>query len=235
MIDRLTPLAPYGPQKMGSACWARSGCMNLEGCDLKETFLPYTESNTRAANYALVASLAVVYERALSKLGYPRSLWGTTIRDFEAYEVARADREGARFSTATDDAYKFSDEPFSNGVLSARLKDRMKGYQAAHPQLQGISFAGGCGAGEVPIKIKTSPLAAQVFIIPTFYYEVCRAQGVAPESMSACDHWREVLAPIEDISGSYHYFVRWRDGVARRGILNTRSALMTGALTLTKP
>lgn len=229
----LTPLAPYGPRKMQTTCWARSGCGVADGCTILDTYLPSKGYDTRAGNYAYIADIAVVYERALTRLGYPRSVWGATISDFEAYEVARASRMRPFWDTRASDKYKLLDEPFS-GVLGERLQAALKRYQAAHPRLHGLAFAGGCGAGSIAVKIATLPLATQVFIIPKFYYLVCRAQGVEPENMSACDHWREVTAPVEQVSGSYHYVARWPDGVVRRGVLDFNGA-HNDSITLKKP
>ena len=239
--DESPKLVAYREKHFGQpACWARSGCEVVEGCTLLDTYLPSGERDVRSANYAVIANVVLMYERRLTKLGYPPAVWRPAVNDFESYEVARAKRLRSPFVTATPsgtDTYDIEDEPFK-GLLDRRLMSALQRYQATHPRLRGLVFQGGCGSGETSVKIATAPLATQLFIIPTFFYEVCRAQHVKPDDMNACDHWREVLAPVEEISGSYHYFVRWADGVSRRGILNVNDLPAkdnVSTVTLQKP
>lgn len=239
---RVIAVVPFGDKRhfASSACWAPAGCVVLGGCSVLETYVPSAEDGTLAAKYALIADVAVTYARTLTGLHYPASVWQPAIRSLETYEVGRAKRSaGSFFSDAAEqsDAYKLLDEPF-NGLLTQRLTTTLTSYARLHPALRGLVFEGGCGGGEVPIKIVTSPLAAQLFIIPTFFYDVCRAQGVKPDDRNACSHWREVLAPVENISGSYHYFVRWAGGVARSGTLNVNDVVSkgeVGTITLRRP
>jgi hypothetical protein len=109
--DKLSrDLAPYGPRKFQTTCWARSGCVVLDGCSVLETYLPSQEANTRAANYALIADVSVTYEHVLTQLGYPQTVWGRTVNDFETYEIARAEHGRSAFFTETAqrrDKYKF--------------------------------------------------------------------------------------------------------------------------------
>jgi hypothetical protein len=167
----------------------------------------------------MIANIAVRYQRALLELGYPRSVWGATLAAFESREAARARALGAGFATAHDADHLY-DIPF-DGPFAKRIQAEVNAYQATHPSLHGLVFAGGCGADEISVKIVTTPVATQVFLIPTFYYELCRAEKVDPDNTTACDHWREVLGPVAKIAGSYHYFARWV-GAVRRGILDDK-------------
>jgi hypothetical protein len=209
----------YGENAEGNTCSARSGCGVVSGCDMLETDLPNAQATTLLSHYSTIANVAIRYERALVKLGYPRSVWGATLAAFESYEAGRAKVLGADFATAHD-ADGLYDVPF-DGAFSNRIAAEVKGYQATHPSLHGLAFAGGCGADEISVKIVTTPVATQVFLIPTFYYELCRAEKVDPDNTTACDHWREVLGPVAKIAGSYHYVVQWA-GAVRRGILSDK-------------
>jgi hypothetical protein len=212
-------LLGYGKGELGNTCSARSGCGVAGGCEMLDTHLPVAQSSTLSAHYSMIANIAVRYERALVKLGYPRSVWGPTLAGFESREAALAKALGPGFET-DHDADDLGDVPFG-GAFSNRIQAELKAYQATHPSLHGLAFAGGCGADEISVKIVTTPIATQVFLIPTFYYELCRAEKIDPDSTTACDHWREVLGPVAKIAGSYHYFVRWA-GAVRRGILDDK-------------
>jgi hypothetical protein len=212
-------LMRYGGNSMGTACWAHSGCGVVGGCEMLDTHLPAAQSSTLSAHYSMIANIAVRYQRALMKLDYPRNVWGATLAAFESYEAGRAKALGPEFGTAHDDD-ELGNVPFE-GAFSDRIQAELKAYQATHPSLHGLAFAGGCGADEISVKIVTAPIATQVFLIPSFYYELCRAENVDPDNTTACDHWREVLGPVAKIAGSYHYLVRWV-GAVRRGVLDDK-------------
>lgn len=90
------------------------------------------------------------------------------------------------------------------------------------------------GDGERPIGFVTRPAATHVFIIPSFFYELCRVRKVDPEDTSRCEHWREVLTTVVPITGRYHYIAKWGDGTIARGVLDEEDPA-TGTITLRKP
>lgn len=204
-------LVPYDRRTFGaSTCTARAGCRVLDSCTDGRSYLDKTASPL-VRNYADVAYEVVEYDLALTSLGYPRSIWSPATSDYERSEVTLANRAGP-------DA--FSESAWH--TWQGRLSEVLAAYRADHPAIYGIVLSGGCGAGEVSVTIITSPPATQVFLIPSFFYELCRAEHIAADNVDTCDHWREVVGPVTEISGMYHYFANWPGGITRRGILNVK-------------
>jgi hypothetical protein len=81
--------------------------------------------------------------------------------------------------------------------------------------LQRVVVGGtGCGAGGINVTFVPNPQGAQVFIIPTLFYEYCIKQGIDPYDRVLCDRWRPVHSTISsEVAGEYHYVAKWPDGV----------------------
>jgi hypothetical protein len=71
------------------------------------------------------------------------------------------------------------------------------------------------------VSIATEPLGAQVMFIPTFFYELCKAQRLDPDDTRRCNRWREAVdGRLSQVAGDYLYMARWPDGAIRRGTLS---------------
>jgi hypothetical protein len=234
-------IIPYGSKNTFDGltpCTERAGCYGFNICNFPDTF--GAKEGTLAASYAEIADVAISYRRALNELGYRSSVAAQTIADFERYEVRRADGMNPEsFPQRGRDRYSSGGFPLWDNLYIAIQQD-MSVYSRSHPALRGFVPEGGCGGGGIAMTIEAVPQPARIFIIPSFYYEVCKAQGVNPNDMSGCDHWREIIGQsIDDISGEYHYLVRWHDGITRRGVLNAddfaKLSLLGKPLKLSKP
>jgi hypothetical protein len=103
-----------------------------------------------------------------------------------------------------------------------QLARRLNQERKANSSLPRLVVDGGCGAGEITVQIATDPPGAQVLFIPTFFYELCRAQKLqADDPWGNCsERWREAVdGTVSRVSGDYHYVARWSDGATRRGRL----------------
>jgi hypothetical protein len=199
------------------------GKYNLSTCS--EPALYMMESKRRYEDDVVFQSLAWIaidvldVAEALSKLGYPAAVWEPIISDFETTSVnagISAASQGARQSRSFLDGYLDRQAKFFE-----RLATQSQAYQRKNPSLARVVYEPGCGAGEVQVRIVTEPRGGQVLFIPTFFYELCRAQNIdPPEDTKRCNRWREAdggrLSPVV---GDYQYIATWRDGTVRKGRL----------------
>lgn len=182
---------------------------------------------TVASNYAYIADKVLIWEADLPRLGYPRSVWSAPVARFESSSVFIANSvDPKEFFEVWEDRI---------GARRDALEKALLAYRATHPQAGRITNGLGCGGGEVPVKLVTQPVATQVSIIPSFFYELCRVQRIDPNDTTRCAHWRDVSGPIVQVSGDYHYVAKWHDGTVKRGMLDVESATGSGTITLRKP
>src|SRR5207237_4419727 len=93
---------------------------------------------------------------------YPRPFWERVLATYESAELDRVIRDASSNATADDRKQGMVH------ILAADLNDAMRAQQPALPK---VVVEGGCGAGEMPVKIATDPKGAQVLFIPSFFYE----------------------------------------------------------------
>jgi len=184
-------------------------------------------SATRASEYAYIADKALIWETDLPRIGYPRRVWAAPVARFESSGIFVAN------SVAPEHFFDVWDDRID--ASRKRLQKSLLAYRATHPHAAAIANGLGCGGGEVPVKLVTRPVATQVSIIPSFFYELCRVQRIDPNDTARCAHWREVSGPIVQVSGDYHYVAKWHDGTVKRGMLDVESATDAGTITLRKP
>ena len=167
-----------------------------------QTWLPASAPKEERSD-ATTAYYALFAERVMTAAGYPPGVWRPMLKEWEL--SARAEPE-----------------TMLNDLTAAAGKYRRS--HASLPYLTRKTFSpseGGCGAGDSFVKVSAQPSNARIFIIPTFFYELCRAKGQNPEDTTRCVYWREVLRPVESIAGDYRYRVRWHDGTTREGTLDS--------------
>jgi hypothetical protein len=180
-----------------------------------------------ASNEEIIPQLANLAFDVLSWTGdlrglkYPPDLWEQQLREYEKSQLAemRRSRDGQ------------SDSRIHNRKLTfmKQIKTRLGAYQKLHPSLAKINDTGSCRfivrSGEVPINIETDPAGAKVLLIPSFFYELCRAQNIDPDDTVRCRRWREALnGRVSQVSGDYLYVVQWSDGATRKGKLSVMDA-----------
>jgi hypothetical protein len=169
--------------------------------------LPPKYKHTKLDAYARIASTVITYRYVLQELGYPSWVAASRLNAYESQAVREV----------TSGKSNIGDSP----SLAAAIRRDMRAYTQTGKSLRGFIWTAGCGAGEFTLTLMPQPSTARIFIIPSFFYELCRAQRINPNDVDSCEHWREVLGnKIDDAAGEYHYFVRWSDGAVRRGVIN---------------
>lgn len=141
-----------------------------------------------------VAVVALGVEHLLTALHYPRAIWSGPLDQFERLNITQE-------------------------RLDAQLVPQLAAYRRAHtPRLPRVKSEGGCGSGETPIKIHTVPDSARVFLVPQFYYDLCKARTIDPEDVDRCRYWvKSIGGQSLSLSGRYRYQVKWPDRTERRG------------------
>lgn len=182
-----------------------------------------TGSDKRTSAFADIAFDLVLLETQLPAIGYPASVWHADVRSYEETQVRSAGR-------ITVDQRQSARDAFYRSVQKDLLA-----YRRRHPRLPQIVVGRGCGGAEVTVTIRTQPRGAQVLLIPSFFYELCRVQKLNPNNTNLCDHWREALDGTVDLIGNYHYFARWHDGTVRRGTLLFDTQTDKQTIMLRKP
>jgi hypothetical protein len=137
---------------------------------------------------------------------------------------------------------------YENNQLPIQLKSEERtdlGYESEMPQialalnryrqqtngsLPKFVVSGGCGAGDVGVRIVLRPPNGRVFFIPRFAYVLCGKQGLNPDDTIQCDRWREAVGgSLSYVAGDYIYLARWSDGTVRKGPLGFNNSGQDGA------
>jgi len=189
--------------------------------------------------YADVADRVLGLEADLPRIGYPERAWSAWLARYERDAIAT--RTPAPNSTVgglglgdighlgVAPRARIHDPAFEGlRLLLARYR---RAHRRARPVVLGVCVE---GEGERAIAFVSRPAATHVFIIPSFFYELCRVRKIDPEDTSRCEHWREVLSAVVPVSGSYHYVAKWADGTTARGILDEEDPA-SRTITLRKP
>lgn len=177
------------------------------------------------AGFADIAYDIVIWRDGFRSLGFPAALWQAPLTALEQRRVDRTIALGAQ-----------PDADPSVVELMSVLVRRLNAYRAAHPSLPAIVEEGGCGGGEASVSIATAPIGAQVLVIPTFFYQLCKVEKQDPDNPNACPRWREALeGKLQSVAGDYLYQARWPDGKTRRGTLRFDMGDDGKTITLRKP
>jgi hypothetical protein len=193
------------------------------GYDLDHCASAWNYIGTWASKDDLVVPLAnlaldvTIWNGALRSLKYPVELWRSELRGYEGAQLAEMSRsQGAQLENRLSNR---------KAAFRRELAARLDGYRKSHPSALKVINEGACRStmrgGEVPLRIETVPADARVFLIPSFFYELCRAQNIDPDDTARCNRWREVITGrVSHVAGDYFYVVRWADGSTRRGNLS---------------
>lgn len=187
--------------------------IDLYSCWTGADFLGETAMKESIGQQADIAADVAYWSAALER--FPRELWAADVARYERNVLARIER--GESPDMGDDFEQPRNVFMSN--LAMKINAAADTVDGSLPQ---VIVAGGCGAaGEMPVRFNTSPRGAQVMIIPTFFYDVCKIQRLNPDNPSVCKRWREALEGTPTlVAGDYYYVARWGDGVTRRGTIS---------------
>ena len=138
-------------------------------------------------------------QAVLTQLGYPRDAWSAPLTRYEADLLA---------------ARSIDRQREVKEVAIPRIVTALNAYRRrVNPSLPPVTSEGGCGAGEIGVKIRTVPPDGRVEFIPVFFYELCRSQSKDPNDAGRCPYWREPAEGVLfNVAGDYFYRAVWNDG-----------------------
>lgn len=215
----------YGIEGARDCAGTGTCAFDLVDCSGGSDYLPWnadgSADDTRMHSLADTAYEVLRLQGVLQALGYPESAWKPQLEAYESQSIAAAAESRAAPAAESDPEAWSTDDPADDpqSRLHEALKDSLNRSRAgASPPLPIAFVEGGCGAGEVGVRIATQPADGTALFIPSFYYRLCKVRKIDPEDTDACDHWREPAEGVlMDVSGDYRYRVRWPDGHVRRG------------------
>lgn len=153
----------------------------------------------------------LVWQHDLKLLRYPREAWIDLIAQYEKDTLAWLQADEARRHEDLVSALEHRRVEFMEKLSASLNASRVK-----NQSLPPVSIEGGCGDGGIAVKISTRPNGGRVWLIPRFYFDLCKAQGLDQKSIEQCDRWMEII-PGEEmmLTGNYKYIVQWPDGTTK--------------------
>lgn len=181
---------------------------DVVSCATGETYIGAVDDADPVLPFANLALDVVRFEKLLPSSGYPRGVWGERVDAYER-EQLQAQSTGAE-TPVNEDGY----DP-----RLVELADTLTRYrETSAPTARPVMVEGGCGAGNVGIKIATEPAGGTVSLIPVFFHKLCQVRKLDPQDPIQCDRWREsVDGALFDAAGDYIYRSTWPDGTQRSG------------------
>jgi hypothetical protein len=196
------------------------GAVDLRDCSYGQMYLGSEMGESGSGRTDRLANLAyeIVRLKALmTRLGYPEPVWRPLLVEIE-------ENGKERFNPH---------EPGHLEKLDQALAAYRRRSAAALPR---TIVEGGCGEGEVGIRLVTQPRSGRVRLIPVFFFKLCEVQKIDPDDPRRCDHWREPAeGALLDVVGDYFYQASWPDGARRNGKLSFTSLEDGQTVTIRKP
>ena len=205
--------------------------LDLDHCATASQYFGSAAEGDKVVPLARLALDVTIWGRNLQLMKFPGQVWEPSLRNYETAQVGEMRRAQGRQLDARLQARR-------QGFMK-EFATRLSSYQQSHPSLGRVVNDGSChryaSAGNLSLRIETDPTGGSVFLIPTFFYELCRAQNIDPDDTQRCNRWREAISGrTASVSGDYLYVARWSDGATRRGKLSVIEQDVGGALVLRK-
>lgn len=191
----------------------RDSFVPLSSCSASSDYIGDDDNEDSILRKIADLAYEMVYlEAAMKVAGYPASLWKADLEDYEKTNLA-AIKE-----------YKYGIGSSEDKPALQRLAKKLNEYKKAsrHRYKDIILGAEGCGAGEIQVKIPTTPAAQRVQYINVVKYKLCTQTGHDPKGPD-CDLWVDYSVDAKDgamMSGKYKIRVTWSDGTTTFRDLN---------------
>ncbi|WP_157063895.1 hypothetical protein [Methylobacterium tarhaniae] len=199
---------------IGSLPSKKEKSYDLETCS---TGTQMVNENTNDGLYLTLLDLSydvLSPQMALSALGYPEYTWK---REIEKYERLHLERIANRTAKGLPLDYSVDTDRNLQKKIVISAEDARK-HNSALPR---VYIEGGCGDGEVPVKISLNPPGGNIRLITDFSFKFCKLQDIDPYDVDLCNRWKSVEEnKATELSGNYHYLVRWNDGSVRRDTIS---------------
>jgi hypothetical protein len=208
------------------------GKVELVDCTNGSSYLGSDSFDDSTYQIANLAYEVVRLRRLFSALGYPERVWQPLLTEFEQGQMRWALQKGK-----SSGGWEIPPEQRHAEAYQKKFQAALNRYrQESAPRLPAVTIEGGCGEGEVGVKIRTEPRNGRVVFIPVFFHELCKTRGINPDDPGRCDRWREPAEGVLfNVAGDYFYRATWPDGTLRRGRLSFTNLKEGQTVTLSKP
>jgi|SRR5581483_1800092 len=162
-------------------------------------------------DFGELVSYDVRVAAALSKAGYPTSIWRNDLNRLVADRLS--EMVGLKRTGNYGELHTLfnSDLPNERLLVDDLARYRDHGHKTL-PNPRGGDIDIYCGGDFIGgVKIVSRPPGASIRIIQAFSYDLCGASGIAPLSDS-CNDWISVSDDSEIPEGTYYYRAVWPDG-----------------------
>jgi hypothetical protein len=177
---------------------------SLADCDQARLYMPTQYSGADKLDEGTELAFYIVsWRNGLRNAGFPDAVWRPDLIQYE-------DRELNTIAGTTGDDSDERRTEFRR-YLARKLNNYRQTTATSLPKV--VPDDEGCGAGEADYGIRTDPPGGRVWLIPVYFYRLCKAQGLDPDNSQSCDRWRQ--APnglVQPLSGDYYYYALWPDG-----------------------
>jgi hypothetical protein len=154
-----------------------------------------------AQNVLDLALYSAFYEGLLRHAGFPESAWRSSLDQFERRGLA-----SGQFDAVSE---------------ANELKRNLNTYRKSAPggsRLPTIALEEGTGAGGVEVPFLPQKQGTQIWIIPQFNYQLCKAQGIDADDIVVCGDWKQVSdGRKHKVSG--FYYVRILGDPSRKSLI----------------
>ena len=144
----------------------------------------------------------------LTTAQYPQAIWQEPLNQIERAVLSGIVGRGPRLDEELSDVK----------LLLERLAKFRSESNSGLPEM----IWGACGGNDqTPVKIKTVPAGGEVWIIASFFHQLCQKQKLDADNPDQCNHGREYSDGSETQGlGTYRYVAKWRGGAVRKGQLD---------------
>lgn len=202
---------------------------DLEDCKTGWDFIGVSQDEL-IGPLADLAYMVVHLRKTLVKLGYPESVWSSSLTQFENRQLSLLISEVGQ-PDSDDSPSQRNREGFKEKIVQ-----ELNSYREESPDLPQVIYLGECGAGEVTIDLRTDPAGGRATLIPVFFFELCKAQQLNPEDGTQCKWWLEPAEGLKlEVSGDYYFRATWSDGIQKQGRMSFDPAQDGQTITITKP
>jgi hypothetical protein len=186
----------------------REARYNLADCGgmVANLGLPNSTDPTTSA-LSFIAASYYKWVTALPMAGYPLESIAPLIQDYEKTLLRHVISKGGK--NITYDTWRREGEKLATKINVLRSRQHLKAKQ--------VEYEDECGGPGIEIRF-IIPKGAHMFMIATFFSELCQKQGIDPSDRVTCNRYVEVPNGTTDkFSGFYMYLGEWADGYKRTG------------------
>lgn len=192
--------------------------------DIVQCSEPVTDAesgHTIDGRFDAMAIDMVALERSFAASGYTEDVYRQALLDYERRALQLAGEmsfgpsdEGPTYEASPEIMRLEAAEREAFQALARDAEARRAQLQPDQPR---IEAQGGCGEGESPVYVRTSPPNGRVWMIVPHAFYKCALRTRTPWDRNSC-RWPEVSpqVPVE-ISGRRLYQAEWPDGRSKRG------------------